>query len=85
MSVVGFVDDVNILTYGLSTERNCKVLEETHQRCLRWAATHGANFAPEKYEVLYLIRARKKFNLKAAPIFDGIQLEAKNHIRILGV
>ena len=85
ISTIGFVDDINILTYGLSTERNYKILEETHRKCLHWAATHGANFAPEKYEVMHLTRARKKFNLKAAPIFDGIRPTAKDHIRILGV
>jgi hypothetical protein len=34
---------------------------------------------------MHLTRARKKFNLKAAPIFDGIRPTAKDHIRILGV
>src|SRR5450432_405854 len=34
MSAVGFVDDVNILTYGLSTERNYKILKEIYRRCL---------------------------------------------------
>jgi hypothetical protein len=72
MSAIGFVNDVNILTYGLLTERNYKVLKEIYQRCLRWAVTHGTNFVPEKYKILYLIRARKKFNLKAVLIFDGI-------------
>ena len=81
----GFVDDINILTYGSSTERNCKILEETHRNCMHWARTHGAVFAPEKYEVIHLTRARKKFNLKAAPILDGLRIDTKDHIRVLGV
>jgi hypothetical protein len=79
------MDDVNILTYGLSTERNYKILEETYRKYLHWTATYGANFALEKYKIIYLIRARKKFNLKAALILDGIRLTAKDYIRILGV
>ena len=79
------MDDINILTYGLSTERNCKILEETHRNCLHWAATHGAVFAPEKYEVIHLTRARKKFNLKATPILNGLRIDTKDHIRILGI
>ena len=81
----GFVDDISILTYGLSTERNCKILEETHRNCMYWAVTHGAVFAPEKYEVIHLTRARKKFNLKATPILDGLRINTKDHIRILGI
>jgi Reverse transcriptase (RNA-dependent DNA polymerase) len=81
----GFVDDINILTYGASTERNCKILEEIHRECIKWATTHGAIFAPEKYEVIHLTRARKRFNLKAAPVLDGLRINTKGHIRILGV
>jgi hypothetical protein len=29
-SVTGFIDNVNILTYGLSIRRNCKVLQRIH-------------------------------------------------------
>ena len=85
VSAVGFVDDVNILTYGNSTERNCKVLSEIHRNCVKWAETHGAKFAPEKYEVLHLTRARKRFNLKATPTLEGIQIDTKTYIRLLGV
>jgi exonuclease III len=85
VSAVGFVDDVNILTYGRSTERNCETLSEIHRNCMQWAETHGAKFAPEKYEVLHLTRARNKFNLKATPVLEGIQINAKTHIRLLGV
>ena len=81
----GFVDDINILTYSSTTERNCKVLEETHSKCLHWAATHGAIFAPEKYEVIHLTRARRRFNLKATPVLNGLRINTKDHIRVLGV
>src|SRR5665213_1346058 len=85
VSAVGFVDDTNILTYGGSTERNCKILEETHRKYLDWAATHSAKFAPEKYEVIHLIRTPRRFNITAAPIFGTVRLDTKQHIRVLGV
>ena len=34
ISAVGFVDNVNILTYGLNTEGNCRQLETIHKKCL---------------------------------------------------
>jgi hypothetical protein len=81
----GFVDDINVLTYGGSTERNCKILEETHRKCEEWAATHGAKFAPDKYEIMHLTRTPRRFNLKATPILGGLRKEPKGNIRVLGV
>jgi exonuclease III len=85
LSSSGFVDDINVLTYGASTERNCKILEETHKRCEEWAATHRAKFAPDKYEVIHLTRTPKRFNLKATPFLGGLRKEPKGDIRVLGV
>jgi hypothetical protein len=33
ISAIGFVDDIYILTYGDSIERNCRTLEEIYERC----------------------------------------------------
>lgn len=49
----GFVDDVNILVYGNSTEANCRTLEKLHVKCADWARKHGATFAPHKYELIH--------------------------------
>jgi hypothetical protein len=85
VSTIGFVDDVNILTYGSLTKRNCRVLSEIHRNCVKWAETYKAKFAPEKYEVIHFTRARKKFNLKATLTFEGIRINTKIYIRLLEV
>ena len=85
ISAIGFVDDVNVLVYSPSTETNCRKLERIHRECAQWAATHGARFAPDKYEVIHFSRASKKFNMQATPRIDGLRREAKDHVRILGV
>jgi hypothetical protein len=33
MSLTGFVDDVNLLTYGTSAERNCRNLKRVYDAC----------------------------------------------------
>ena len=81
----GFVNDINILTYSSTIERNYKVLEETYSKCLYQATTHGTIFAPKKYEVIYLTRAQRRFNLKATPVLNRLQINTKDHIRVLGV
>jgi hypothetical protein len=84
VSTIGFVDDINILTYGYSTERNCKVLEETHRKCQEWAVLSGARFAPEKYELIHFTRARSH-NTNATVQIEQLQLEPTEHVKILGV
>jgi retron-type reverse transcriptase len=33
VSAIRFVDDIHVLTYGDSTEQNCRTLERIHERC----------------------------------------------------
>ena len=63
LSAIGFADDVNMLAYSRSTERNCRILEAGHARCLLWARRHGMKFAPNKYELIHFTRSRHQFNL----------------------
>ena len=82
---MGFVDDVNILAYGKSTEEDCKTLEKIHNDCERWAARHGSVFAPHKYELIHLAKNPKKLNLDASFAVRGKILKSKTSIRVLGV
>jgi hypothetical protein len=34
---IGFVDDVNLLAYGPTSEANCANLRQVHEQCLEWA------------------------------------------------
>ena len=54
MLAIDFVDDVNILVVGNSTESNCQVLEHVHYSCTIWAHHHRAIFTPHKYKLMYL-------------------------------
>jgi hypothetical protein len=61
-SGTSFVDNVNTLAFGKSTEENCKMLQTVRERCLEWARRHGASFAPEKYILVHFTKARTKHN-----------------------
>lgn len=84
-SPIGFVDDISILTYSGSTERNCEKLKDVHQDCQRWAEMHGAKFAPEKYELIHFTRNHRRFNMEATIDIEGTRLPTKPFIRVLGV
>ena len=84
-SALGFVDDINVLAYGKSTEENCKTLEEIHKKCEKWATRHGSVFAPKKYELIHLSRNPKKFNMSTITRIENSIIEPKTDIRILGL
>ncbi len=80
-----FVDDIHLLTYSESIEVNYVNLEKAHNLCLKWAATHKASFAPQKYELLHMSRTPKKFNIKMAINFDNTVIEPEANIRVLSL
>lgn len=85
VQVGGFVDDIHLLAYSKSTERNCEVLGRAHKICLRWARTHGATFAPKKYELVHLTRRPKRVNLAATVQIDQATIEPETAIRVSGL
>lgn len=85
VQVGGFVDDIHLLAYSKSTETNCRWLEQAHKICLRWAKTHGATFAPQKYELVHLSRTPKKFNMEETVRFNSTEILPSASIRVLGL
>ena len=81
----GFVDDIHLLAYSKSTERNCQILEKAHRECARWAATHSATFAPAKYDLVHLTRKPKKVNFTAIVKLGTVSIQLDPAIRVLGL
>ena len=84
-SATGFADDVNIITYGTSTEENCKALSRIHDECTTWARRHGSSFAPKKYELIHMTRKPRRFDMTASINIGPDIVTPKSDIRILGV
>ena len=76
---------IHLLVYGKSTEANYKTLEIAHEICLKWAAIHGATFAPQKYEMVHLTRSPKKFNMTATVDLGSATVKPETAIRVLGL
>lgn len=81
----GFVDDIHLLAYSRSTDKNCDPLEKVHRICLRWAETFGATFAPKKYELVHLTRGPKRVNLTATVRLSQLAVKSNAAIRVLGL
>ncbi len=85
VQVGGFIDDIHLIAYSKSTESNYKVLRNAHEVYLAWAKTHGAAFAPHKYELVHLTRRPKRFNLEAVVNLGEAMVKPETSIRMLGL
>ena len=47
--LIGFADNINLLTYSIFTEVNCINLEQGYSYCLDWARTYRMHFSSSKY------------------------------------
>ena len=56
-TVVGFVDNINILAFGRDTLGCCRCLEEAWGICSRWATARGMQFKASKSELIHFTRA----------------------------
>ena len=52
---------------------------------MRWAAKYGASFAPQKYELIYITRTLKKFNIKIVLNFSNTVIKLGASLRVLGL
>jgi hypothetical protein len=84
-SETSIVNNVNILEYGKSTEKNCRMLQAIHERCLEWARRHGASCAPWKSILVCCTKARTK-HISACPLILPTSTIYPSHsVCVLGV
>ena len=84
-SILGFIDDVNILAYGTSTKENVIILKRLHKQCEAWAQQHGFTFALKKYKLIHLAKNPKKFDMTTIITIRGEIKTSKPNIRVLGI
>ena len=84
---IGFVDDTNLVAWGASAEENCRKLTAAHAQCERWANQHGAQFAPEKYQLIHFTRNRRtdSEDLATSIVIAGHRTRSQATIKLLGV
>ena len=58
--VIGYINDISIMVNGRNTEEIIKTLLMLHERAEKWAHRHTSVFTPQKYELIYFVRPRKK-------------------------
>src|SRR5436190_3842754 len=59
MVVIGFANDMNLMSFSRDPRMNCRRLEAAWRVCVRWANSHSMEFAPQKSELMHFTRAHK--------------------------
>ncbi len=85
IKVLDFVNDINILIYNKITKSICKSLSQAHDVCAKWAWTHDATFASEKYELTHFIHKSKRFDITVSLYIENSIIKLKSDVQILEV
>ncbi len=83
IEVLDFVNDINILVYDRFTEEICKTLSKIHNVCAKWACTHDATFASEKYELTHFTRKSKRFDMMTSIQIESSVIKSKSDVWVL--
>jgi hypothetical protein len=85
ITVIDFVNDINILTYDINITSNCRALKKTHVICELWTRRHDVRFASTKYELLHLTRNHKRFDMTITINVKNVIRESTIIVRVLSV
>ncbi len=85
ITIINFVDDINILTYNTSITNNCRALKKTHVIYELWTRRHEIRFASIKYELLHLTKNHKRFDMTITINVKNVIKESTTIVRVLSV
>jgi hypothetical protein len=80
-----YVEDMNFLAFGKSTDVNFRSLQSIYKWRLDLAMRHGASFAPTKYNLVHFTKARTKHISTCPLVLLTSPLHPSHSARILGV
>ena len=85
IKVLDFINDINILVYDRFIKEICKTLSKAYNVCMKWAWTHDATFASEKYELTHFTRKSRKFNMTTSIQIKSSVIRSKSNMRVLKI
>lgn len=81
---VGWVDDANIITWGITTEETCQNLEAIYKKYKEWETKHASQFNPTKFRLIHLPSRNGRVTNLACPVWlDGREVKPVTKCRIL--
>ena len=83
ITIINFVNKINLLIYKKFTKKNYTILKCIHFACVQWTRRHDIIFVFEKYELIYLLRRTKRFNMCAIMKISDVTIKSKIDIKML--
>ena len=80
---IDFVNNINLLIYKKFIKKNCAILKHIHFACVQWTKCHDMIFIFEKYELIYLSRRTKRFNMRATMKINDVTIKSKINVKVL--
>jgi predicted RNA binding protein with dsRBD fold (UPF0201 family) len=85
ITIIDFVNDINILTYDINITSNCRALKKIHVICELWTRRHDARFASIKYELLHLAKNHRRFDMTITINVENVIRKSTIIVRVLSV
>jgi hypothetical protein len=83
ITIIDFVNDINILIYDINTINNFRLLKEIHEHCLLWSRRHEVIFASIKYELIHFVKNTAKFDMQTSIKICDVVKQSMSQIRML--
>ena len=83
ITIIDFVNNINLLIYKKSTKKIYIILKRIHFICIQWTKRHDIIFVFEKYELIHLLHKMKRFNMRMTMKIDDVAVELKINIKVL--
>ena len=83
ITIINFVNNINLLIYKKFTKKNCAILKHIHFVCVQWTGRHDTVFILKKYELIYLSCRMKRFNMRAMMKIENVAVKSKINIKML--
>ena len=83
ITIINFVNNINLLIYKKFTKKNYIILKHIHFVYVWWTKRYDTIFIFEKYELIHLSRKKKRFNMRATMKINDVTIELKINIKML--
>jgi hypothetical protein len=80
-----YIDDVGILACGKTTEQTRDTLSKILEKAQQWASKYASVFAPNKFQLTYFTRSRKRINTEALIYTEWGEIRPEATCKYLGL
>ncbi len=85
ITIIDFVNNINISIYDINTINNCRLLKKMHEHRLLWSRRHEIVFSSIKYELIHFVKNIAKFDMQTSIEICDVVKQLASQILMLKV